>query len=280
MCLTLLPHVKLSPDAKRQKMGVSPTSIIRPALLEDSSIRAKLSADHSSGIPYPHCFIPDLCDPVLLRKVRDEIIESVEATYKETDLFKMLQTGDLANMDRLDADSAAKLPTLLALRDAIYSPEFRQFVTDVTGCGDLSDMTDCACNVHPVGGHLLCHDDVIGDRRVSYIIYLTDPDDPWLVEDGGALELYPEAPDAPNTPDAIPSATVLPTWNAMAMFTVQPGRSFHSIQEVFAKDKPRMSIQGWFHAPTPPGDSAALATLKQLALFGLINTNSLMEIDE
>jgi hypothetical protein len=28
-------------------------------------------------------------------------------------------------------------------------------------------------------------------RRVSYIIYLTDPDEPWREEDGGALELYP-----------------------------------------------------------------------------------------
>jgi 2OG-Fe(II) oxygenase superfamily len=41
------------------------------------------------------------------------------------------------------------------------------------------------------GCHLLCHDDVIGTRRVSYIIYLTDPDEDWLKEDGGALELYP-----------------------------------------------------------------------------------------
>ena len=40
------------------------------------------------------------------------------------------------------------------------------------------------------GCHLLCHDDVIGTRRVSYIVYLTDPDDPWVKEDGGALELY------------------------------------------------------------------------------------------
>ena len=60
------------------------------------------------------------------------------------------------------------------------------------GCGELSDHTDCACNVHPVGGHLLCHDDVIGNRRVSYIVYLTDPELPWGAADGGALELYPQ----------------------------------------------------------------------------------------
>ncbi len=29
-------------------------------------------------------------------------------------------------------------------------------------CGDLSDKIDCSCNVYAKGGHLLCHDDVIG----------------------------------------------------------------------------------------------------------------------
>ncbi len=33
-------------------------------------------------------------------------------------------------------------------------------------------------------------------------------------------------------PDVTPSERMLPHWNSMAMFTVQPGRSFHSVQEV------------------------------------------------
>lgn len=102
--------------------------------------------------------------------------------------------GDLANLDGLDAESAAKLPTVRALRDALYSPDFRAFVSAVTGCGELSDRTDCACNVHARGGHLLCHDDVIGTRAVSFIIYLTDPERPWKAENGGLLELYPQDP--------------------------------------------------------------------------------------
>lgn len=47
----------------------------------------------------------------------------------------------------------------------------------------------------PKGGHLLNHDDVIGTRAVSFIIYLTDPDEPWSAADGGALELYPLVED-------------------------------------------------------------------------------------
>jgi hypothetical protein len=40
--------------------------------------------------------------------------------------------------------------------------------------------------------HLLNHDDVIGSRRVSYILYMPLPtDQPWQPEWGGALELYP-----------------------------------------------------------------------------------------
>jgi Rps23 Pro-64 3,4-dihydroxylase Tpa1-like proline 4-hydroxylase len=217
--------------------------------------------------PYPYCLIRDICEDGVLRSVRQEIIENFEATYKETDLFKMLQTVDLANLDGLDQEKKSKIPNLLALRDAIYSPEFREFVSEVTGCGQLSTATDCACNIHPVGGHLLCHDDVIGDRRVSYIIYLTDPDDPWVEDDGGALELYPEDPESPQVPHTIPSARALPLWNSMAMFKVEAGKSFHSIQEVFTAEKPRMSLQGWFHGPKPEESGSQGRPLPTLAML-------------
>lgn len=85
---------------------------------------------HLCALPTP--FSPTLSTPAC-PQVRDEIIDNIEATYKETDLFKMLQTGDLANMDRLDASSAARLPSVLRLRDALYAPEFRDFISQVTG---------------------------------------------------------------------------------------------------------------------------------------------------
>ena len=85
----------------------------------------------------------------------------------------------------------AKFPELLKLREAIYSKEFRDVISKVMGVDDLTDRVDCSCNAYTQGCHLLCHDDVIGTRRISYIIYLTDPDEEWKEEDGGALELYP-----------------------------------------------------------------------------------------
>lgn len=218
---------------KKAKTAGHAVDIIRPSVTGTES-REALAAAYKAAQPYPHCVITDICEHDALAAVREEIISNVQATYKETDLFNMFQTGqlgiaclhlaparlhhgrgewgmdtwvhtliplpppppagDLANLDGLDAESAAKLPTVRALRDALYSPDFRAFVSAVTGCGELSDRTDCACNVHARGGHLLCHDDVIGTRAVSFIIYLTDPERPWKAENGGLLELYPQDP--------------------------------------------------------------------------------------
>ena len=52
----------------------------------------------------------------------------------------------------------------MALQAAIYSPPFRRFVAEITGCAPLTDRTDCSSNLYAQGCHLLCHDDVIGTR--------------------------------------------------------------------------------------------------------------------
>lgn len=65
----------------------------------------------------------------------------------------------------------------------------------IIGCGPLSsrrDRRDMSINSYKKSCHLLNHDDVIGSRRVSYILYMPLPiDQPWQPEWGGALELYP-----------------------------------------------------------------------------------------
>jgi len=67
-------------------------------------------------------------------------------------------------------------------------------------------------------------------------------------------------------PGVIPCKTILPTFNSLAYFVVTPGVSFHSVQEVFC-DRPRLSIQGWYHAKEAPSDieNATLNRLKSTA---------------
>lgn len=110
-------------------------------------------------------------------------------------------------------------------------------------------------NTYKKGCHLLNHDDVIGTRRVSYILYMPLPHyQMWQKEWGGALELYPvkEGKDGVLEPEPVPTKSISPSWNQFIFFEVQPGRSFHSVEEVVVGEgedgRQRLSISGWFHA--------------------------------
>ncbi|KAK0319801.1 putative component of NuA3 histone acetyltransferase complex [Friedmanniomyces endolithicus] len=233
--------------------------------LFDPALVHKYAADYATSDPYKHLVVVNLINDTLLRSVRTEILDNIHFTPKETDIYKIHQSGDLANLDGLDPAALAKLPSLLKLRDALYGAEFRKWVQDVSGAGALSGRkTDMAVNVYLPGGHLLCHDDVIGSRRVSYILYLTDPEQPWKPEWGGALRLYATETkvDADGKTFKVPksqwSRVIPPAWNQLSFFAVQPGESFHDVEEVYHPSEDageedggrfRMAISGWFHIP-------------------------------
>ncbi|KAI3398308.1 hypothetical protein diail_9531 [Diaporthe ilicicola] len=262
------------PSSKRSKSCNPPTpalpepeakSRFRKGLFENDVLDT-YTKGYAESSPYKHSVIHGLVDDSLLRKVRDEVRENVSFTPKETDIYKIHQSGDLANLDGLDDEALSKLPSLLSLRDAIYSEAFRNYVSHITGCGPLSGRkTDMAINVYTPGCYLLCHDDVIGSRKVSYILYLTDPDKPWQPEWGGALRLFPvfdrkgKGGAIAKTPGPDVVKVIPPAWNQLSFFAVQPGESFHDVEEVYHADtkeqlesqggRVRMAISGWFHIP-------------------------------
>ncbi|KAL8690955.1 MAG: hypothetical protein Q9218_003712 [Villophora microphyllina] len=251
------------PLKKKPSRELNGSSHFREGLLQQAGEHHER---YLASEPYQHGVIQNLLDTQLLRKVRTEIQENLSFTPKETDIYKIHQSGDLANLDGLDDSSLKRLPTLLTLRDALYSPAFRDFLSTVTGSGPLSGRkTDMAINVYTPGCHLLCHDDVIGSRRVSYILYLTDPDRPWKAEWGGALRLYPtivhKEKDGKEVKVPSPdfSVAIPPSFNQLSFFAVQPGESFHDVEEVCAGQsgsgaegdemRVRMAISGWYHIP-------------------------------
>ncbi|KAK9367201.1 Oxoglutarate and iron-dependent oxygenase degradation C-term-domain-containing protein [Lipomyces kononenkoae] len=221
---------------------------------------AQYHAQHDASGPYKHCIIDELVSDKLLRRVRREITTQLHFTPKETDIYKLHQTGDLLNISGLSSRDREKLSSLRTLRDAMYSSEFRAFITEICNCGPLSGLKqDMSINCYVKGSHLLTHDDVIGSRRVSYILYLPDPDDKdyevedacgrnlgWHASWGGALRLYEI--DAKGAPKTCWNKVIPPAWNQLAFFVVQPGVSFHDVEEVVF-DKPRLAISGWFHLP-------------------------------
>ncbi|KAF8914348.1 Oxoglutarate and iron-dependent oxygenase degradation C-term-domain-containing protein [Gymnopilus junonius] len=192
-----------------------PSSQFANDLFDHNNI-ARLNTDYSQNTPFKYTVVEKLFQDDLLEKVKDECLGELNFTEKETDIYKI-----------------ARLTNLLALRDALYSPQFRKFLRAVTGCGPLSGKKqDMSVNSYTRGCHLLNHDDVIGTRQRL----------------GGALELYPTRINAEGQPEPvnIPSKSIPPSWNQFIFFEVQPGQSFHSVEEVVVGE--RLSISGWFHA--------------------------------
>ncbi|KAF9508132.1 hypothetical protein BS47DRAFT_1377768 [Hydnum rufescens UP504] len=242
-------------DALLRASGSSPNSA-RPYNRTRSSFRSfskrhlapsNLNLAYTRSEPYKHCVIDALFNPELLFDVQSEIIGGLSFTEKETDIYKVHQTGDLASLSYLSPTQLSLFPSLLRLRDALYSSVFRNFLREVTGCGPLSGTKqDMSVNSYKNGCHLLNHDDVIGTRRVSYILYIPitgtsgQQSVPWDPSWGGALELYPVTSV---------EGTLEPNF---VFFEVQPGHSFHSVEEVVVgtpdDGKERLSISGWFHA--------------------------------
>lgn len=224
-----------------------------PGLFGPENVQ-QLHQAYANSEPFKYAIIEKLFQDDLLKNVKDECMNELSFTEKETDIYKVNQTGDLASLSYLSEAQLALFPNLVALRDALYSSEFRKFIQAATGCGALSGTKqDMSVNSYTQGCHLLNHDDVIGTRRVSYILYMPLPyGQEWQKEWGGALELYPVQPGADGIPEpeAAPCKAIPPSWNQFIFFEVQPGKSFHSVEEVVVggDGRARLSISGWFHA--------------------------------
>ena len=132
--LLAAPELTQQPPARRrQRQPPSPPvpAFFNAERLGPAAAAAAQSA-FASAHPYTYVQLADLLDDTRLLAVRQEL-SKLHRTFKETDLFKLYQTGDLGNLDRSDPTHAAALPQTLALRDALYSDAFRAFVRRVTG---------------------------------------------------------------------------------------------------------------------------------------------------
>ena len=285
-----------TPSSTTSETSSSPLQVFSPHVLNNAAQYAKT---YQNAKPYSHGVLEELFVTGFADKVLHEVKHNLKCKYKESDLFRVYQSIDLANLSNqpiamIDPQSQLQLvhnmPNMMTLKNALYSPEWRLFIEQIANLpkGTLTDQVDCAINCHDKGCHLLCHDDVIGTRRVSYILYFTDSEPDWNDEDGGRLELYESIVSDDNgdnhgdtdatathsnvrvrVPGVFPVKTVLPKFNSMAYFAVEPGVSFHSVQEVFC-DRPRLSIQGWYHAKEMPKEMehASLNQLKTTNVLG------------
>lgn len=64
------------------------TSPFHPTLLTSTNI-SNLQEEYKKSKPYHHAVVSQLFDPEFLRKAREELVEQVSFTEKETDICKL-----------------------------------------------------------------------------------------------------------------------------------------------------------------------------------------------
>ena len=165
---------------------------------------------------------------------------------------------DLSRNDRIIKDEApdGHGPSTQLLLRALDGPDFRSFLTQVTGIDDLvDDPTHTMAGVHriPPGGFTKVHRDFPVHpttrlhHRVNVLVYLNrDWPDSW----GGALELW--EPDM-----SAVGSVVAPTANTMVIFETDE-HSLHGLPDPVTcpSDRARLSVASYFYTVEPGPDAA------------------------
>lgn len=184
--------------------------------------------------PFQVAVIEDfLSDKTLIKSLVEEI-QNMEWTRKQMDLYEFYQTTDLANVTT---------PYLQQFYKFINN-EFRSWMQGVSGM--KFQKVSASCSMYNNGDFLLSHDDLLTDRLIAYVFYLSpwESATKWTQSMGGALELF--SCDTNGQPKFPVSYKVYPANNQLAFFKVEK-KSHHQVGEVLSKEFPRLTINGWFH---------------------------------
>ncbi|XP_061717457.1 prolyl 3-hydroxylase sudestada1 [Cydia pomonella] len=205
-----------------------------------------------------------LANPDMINNIVDDM-NTLDWSRKKMDLYEFHQTADLASL--------TWQRSIRGIHELLKT-EVMSWVSAVTGL-ELTSVS-ASCSLYGPGDHLLVHDDLLGTRRVAFILYLApwpcppqrdqngddhvdvDNDTGWSAHMGGALELLARDEDGRPTDVA---RSVLPANNMLAFFQVGP-ETFHQVGEVLSLELPRLSINGWFHGPAgrePPAPAEPAA---------------------
>ncbi len=185
-----------------------------------------LKSTFQNATPYPHIQIADFLIEEQLERVFEALLQE-QFIQKRSDLFQFKQTNDLVSTQN---------ETLKEFYEFLSSNEFSTFMQDITGLALKEGANNVAGTLYEDTDYLLIHDDQLDQRKIAYLLYLTDLDE----ETGGSLELYDQEN---NTPTKI-AKKLYPQTNMFTFFEVSE-ISYHAVEEVV--DAQRLAIGGWLH---------------------------------
>lgn len=163
-------------------------------------------------------------------------------------------------------------------RDQYLYGRLLQFLKKITNIDLSSSKIDVTSSKYEFSDYLLCHDDNINQdqhgRRIAFIYYLVPEDWNQDGSDGGNLDLFRVNENF--EPVEIVKSLV-PKRNSLAFFEVSDS-SFHQVAEILAKNKTRLSINGWFHGPVNPKANKKIEIPPQLSSYVSIEVNFYLKI--
>ncbi|MBI2665489.1 2OG-Fe(II) oxygenase [Candidatus Woesearchaeota archaeon] len=198
---------------------------INETYLNDKKI-SKFSERCLLNKPFPYIVLPrflkgELADNLLIA-LKNEAFEE-----KKSDLFQFKQTKDLVG---------SKSNILQEFRSLLSSPSFVELISALSSQILQSNSIDLFGSLYEDTDHLLCHDDLLENRKVAFFYYLSD----LKKEDGGALSLFSSSKGSPKRIEQ----RIIPRYNTFAFFIVS-NKSFHQVEEMVGK-KQRYALSGWF----------------------------------
>lgn len=158
-----------------------------------------------------------------------EAIKKEHFYKKDSDLFSFSQTNNLLYSKNLVIRPAVKL---------FSSQTFSSLMSTISGIKLKAGALDISGSLYEKTGYLLCHDDRVEDRKIAFILYLSEN---FSKKDGGSLALYSNKKTYPYQK----IASHFPVENSLFIFKVSK-ISWHEVEEVLSNKK-RYAIGGWLH---------------------------------
>lgn len=174
-----------------------------------------------------------LKDPELIPILIEEM-ENIEWNKKQMDLYEFYQSTDLVNVSSPCISNFYKFIT----------NDVKDWMQKLTGI--KIQKVSMSCSMYNCSNFLLSHDDLLSDRLIAYVFYLSPWKEAtqWNESMGGALEVFQS--DNDGQPQFPAYKKFFPSNNQLAFFKVEK-KSHHQVGEVLTKDYPRLTIHGWFH---------------------------------
>lgn len=195
--------------------------------------------------PFKICIVQNFLDDATHIGELIKEMSTIEWQRKQMDLYEFHQTTDLANLTPRNG------PALRSFHRTL-NDTMLPWMQQISGL-NLTHVS-ASCSMYNYGDFLLAHDDLLTDRQIAFVFYLTPwPDaDNWTNSMGGALELFDCENGRPKYPV---TRAFLPRNNQFVFFRVC-SKSFHQVGEVTNVVYPRLTINGWFHGPPSINESA------------------------